>query len=91
MSIGDPQSFNRYHYVGNDPLNFIDPSGLDAAGSGTSYGTGILWTLWYGNNIDGWRAIFSWFEAYPGANMGGDASGLARDAFDKFTKLIRRA
>jgi len=86
MSIGDPQSFNRYHYVGNDPLNFIDPSGLDAAGSGTSYGTGILWTLWYGNNIDGWRAIFSWFEAYPGANMGGDASGLARDAFDKFTQ-----
>jgi len=28
MSIADPQSFNRYSYVGNDPTNFIDPSGL---------------------------------------------------------------
>ncbi len=24
----DPQSFNRYSYVGNDPMNFVDPSGL---------------------------------------------------------------
>jgi RHS repeat-associated protein len=29
MSIGDPQSFNRYAYVGNDPVNLIDPSGLE--------------------------------------------------------------
>jgi hypothetical protein len=28
MSLGDPQSFNRYSYVNNDPVNFIDPSGL---------------------------------------------------------------
>lgn len=28
MSLGDPQSFNRYAYVTNDPLNFVDPSGL---------------------------------------------------------------
>src|SRR5438128_3189853 len=27
-SIGDPQSFNAYGYAGNDPVNFIDPSGL---------------------------------------------------------------
>ena len=23
-----PQSFNRYSYVGNDPVNFVDPSGM---------------------------------------------------------------
>jgi RHS repeat-associated protein len=27
--LSDPQTFNRYSYVGNDPVNFIDPSGLD--------------------------------------------------------------
>lgn len=28
MSLGDPQSFNRYSYVGNQPTNYVDPSGL---------------------------------------------------------------
>jgi len=28
MSLADPQSFNRNSYVQNDPVNFIDPSGL---------------------------------------------------------------
>jgi RHS repeat-associated protein len=26
---GDPQSLNRYSYVRNDPINLIDPSGMD--------------------------------------------------------------
>lgn len=26
--LSDPQSFNRYAYVKNDPVNFVDPSGL---------------------------------------------------------------
>lgn len=28
MTAGNPQSFNRYAYVNNDPLNLIDPIGL---------------------------------------------------------------
>jgi len=28
MTVGDPQSFNRYSYVQNDPTNFVDPLGL---------------------------------------------------------------
>ncbi|HEV2863860.1 MAG TPA: RHS repeat-associated core domain-containing protein [Pyrinomonadaceae bacterium] len=28
MSVADPQSFNRYAYVRNDPVNYIDPLGL---------------------------------------------------------------
>jgi RHS repeat-associated protein len=32
MSAGDPQSFNRYAYVQNDPVNHLDPSGLDPIG-----------------------------------------------------------
>lgn len=26
--LSDPQSFNRYSYVNNDPVNYVDPSGL---------------------------------------------------------------
>ncbi len=28
LNAGNPQSFNRYCHVKNDPINFIDPSGL---------------------------------------------------------------
>src|SRR5439155_628642 len=28
IGIGNPQSWNRYSYVGNDPVNFADPFGL---------------------------------------------------------------
>jgi RHS repeat-associated protein len=28
-NLGDPQSFNRYAYVNNDPVNVVDPTGLD--------------------------------------------------------------
>jgi len=31
-TIGAPQSFNAYTYAGNDPVNFIDPMGLDPQG-----------------------------------------------------------
>lgn len=26
----DPKLWNRYVYVGNDPVNFVDPEGLSA-------------------------------------------------------------
>src|SRR6266700_2879639 len=28
-SIADPQSFHRYNYTQNDPVNFVDPTGLE--------------------------------------------------------------
>ena len=31
MSLGSSQSFNRYSYVGNEPTNLVDPSGLNAS------------------------------------------------------------
>ena len=30
MSVGDPQSLNRYSYVQNDPINMVDPTGLES-------------------------------------------------------------
>jgi RHS repeat-associated protein len=37
MSLGNPQSFNRYSYVGSDALNLVDPSGLLAEGEVCDY------------------------------------------------------
>lgn len=37
ISINDPQSFNKYSYVKNQPTNFIDPTGLQVAGEACSY------------------------------------------------------
>ncbi|HEV8589320.1 MAG TPA: RHS repeat-associated core domain-containing protein [Pyrinomonadaceae bacterium] len=36
MTLTDPQTFNRYAYVGNNPLNSIDPSGAIAGRPGFS-------------------------------------------------------
>jgi RHS repeat-associated protein len=36
-NLTDPQSLNRYAYTQNDPVNFVDPSGLNMAGHGFCY------------------------------------------------------
>jgi RHS repeat-associated protein len=41
--LSDPQSLNRYSYVENDPVNFIDPSGLDD--------TADFWAWFLGANV----------------------------------------
>ncbi len=37
MNLGNPQSFNRYSYVENEPTNFVDPSGLLLEGEACDY------------------------------------------------------
>jgi RHS repeat-associated protein len=51
MEIGNPQSFNRYAYVLNDPVNLMDPLGLDYAVEIRASDWGdysALWSLWAG-------------------------------------------
>jgi RHS repeat-associated protein len=56
--LTNPQSFNRYSYVMNDPVNFVDPSGLDGvlgawAGIYLNPPTGSVTVYGSNNNIIG--------------------------------------
>ncbi len=42
MSTADPQSFNRFNYVQNDPVNFVDPTGLSCQWVQHRYGVDDL-------------------------------------------------
>lgn len=62
MSLGNPQSFNRYSYVENDPTNSIDPSGLFA----------LIERGW-----DGWwsGSEYRFFTSRAGGSRGGGGGG----------------
>jgi RHS repeat-associated protein len=51
----DPQSFNRYAYTQNDPVNAVDPSGLEMCGAEYSFnecgGGGGFWGGNFGGNV----------------------------------------
>jgi RHS repeat-associated protein len=70
-SLADPQSFNRYAYTQNDPVNSIDPSGLNPAAPG-SYFTGTIWRTWYGNADSGYKLVGI---SYIGSWSDGDGGG----------------
>lgn len=53
-NLANPQSWNRYTYCGNDPLDFNDPSGLD----------------WYQDNFEQGVTHPHWFEGAPPADPG---------------------
>ena len=79
MSLADPQSFNRYSYVQNQPTNFIDPSGLNADSGVVTWKCYIRWE----SNPDGsnWHitsitcSFSSTGESSGGSSGGGSGSG----------------
>ncbi len=76
---GNPQTLNRYAYVLNSPLNFLDPSGhmIEGSDGGPSLSTLFQW-------VDEGRyescyvqschltAYANWEQANPGSNWGSD-------------------
>ena len=76
MNLGDPQSYNRYSYVENDPVNWIDPSGLNGAGPNTRYTNlnpmgvayyvdGMLTDAWHAWSVIGSGAFDFIFSSIP--------------------------
>ena|ERR1700733_3440251 len=53
---GNPKSWNQYAYSYGDPVNNLDPSGLDPCGSSTSSSNGVISVTVYdcSNPPDGW-------------------------------------
>ena len=43
-NLTDPQSLNRYAYVQNDPVNFVDPSGLNLEEGGGGWSCSGTWS-----------------------------------------------
>jgi len=75
MSIGNPQSFNRYGYVGNEPTNFIDPSGL-----ATCYGYHVFILHFENGNLVsvdylGFISLFCVSDGPFGVDNGGPGGG----------------
>lgn len=78
----DPQSWNGYAYVGNGPLMYTDPSGLDRSGSGGAGGL-VGFLAMVGEFALGGGFSDSWSIAPPGtalsrlpsAPLGGDMPG----------------
>jgi RHS repeat-associated protein len=76
-SIADPQSFNRYSYVRNNPLTLVDPTGLDCVYFGSD-----------GSTIESVDHSSGWDECYTnGGNwVNGTVTGWSYDpGTDTFT------
>lgn len=59
MNTGNPQSLNRYAYVSNNPVNLVDPSGLNESASceAAELNCGVFWYMYDdGNRLErgGW-------------------------------------
>jgi RHS repeat-associated protein len=77
MSRGNPQSFNRYSYVQNDPINNADPSGLATCNV-------TFWFLVSSSNVIyiGFTVNYCW-GANPDTNGGGSHHGTGRQQDQK--------
>jgi hypothetical protein len=79
--MSDPQSFNRYAYVQNDPVNFVDPSGLLLAAPRPHIGTFTVdvFVSWSDQIWDSFDASFAgdfgWLSDGPGPGGTDDPGG----------------
>jgi RHS repeat-associated protein len=72
-SLANPQTWNRYPYVENDPVNKVDPPGLDAWGADSLMHPGDLGGGGWGGpwGIDVWGLLPWELMPIPGIGMAG--------------------
>jgi RHS repeat-associated protein len=74
--LNNPDSFNRYAYVRNDPVNSIDPSGLVECGDLDVVGGGTLSDYINAGGDAGKLTRFVWAEGGSLTQSGGDQNAL---------------
>jgi RHS repeat-associated protein len=72
VDYSNPQSWNGYAYVGGDPINFGDPSGLTDCGDITVQGAGTLSDEALANTDQGHYIDLVWHEAGTLSQAGGN-------------------
>ncbi len=75
VRLGNPQSFNRYSYVLNNPLRYTDPTGHVECegvwGCITAY-AGAAWDWVKDTASSAWNTLTGWFGGGSGADGGGN-------------------
>jgi RHS repeat-associated protein len=78
--LTNPQSLNRYNYVGNDPANFVDPSGMFLEGPSTpirieTWEPGPWWNYFIWVLLFGWGGGGGGHQPIGGGGVTGGGSG----------------
>src|SRR5205085_9461596 len=87
MMVTDPQTFNRYSYVGSQPTNYVDPSGLmrlDCTWTGQQYTEGGTNNTYQCT----WRDD-SWNGYNGGLGGGGGGNPIVDAALDTAKELLK--
>jgi len=82
--LGDPQSLNRYAYVQSDPVNFIDPTGMDPWGENPGFIP--AWLNGWNRTTNPTESFINWvaFLTTELHNRGNDNPFLHFDGFAPF-------
>ena len=92
MNAADPQSFNRYSYVQNDPVNLTDPSGLRfTLNCSIVRDANDSWTCSLGWVDDPEPTDFSHGDGDIGGGGGGGGNGqIIDDTVDRVIDLLKK-
>jgi RHS repeat-associated protein len=93
--ISDPtnsQDFNLYSYVYNNPLSYVDPTGLEEGCDDRKRSTLCLLDLFLGDPLEGFDFSIFWFDRGPpneNATGDGPVSSTSGDAKDSTVSIVK--